>query len=215
QRVVVAGNHEIHFVRIAVGVDDADHRNLELARLVDRDLLFLRVDDEHRVGQPRHAADALEVLRQLAALLLVAGDLLLRERIEAAVGGHRFQIPEAAQTALNGREVREEAAEPAFVHEKHAAALRLFGNDVLRLALRADEQNSAALGGEAAHEFFGVAEQLDGLAQVDDVDAVPFAEDVLLHLRIPAFRLVAEVHSGLQQILHRDRGQWTSILNKS
>src|SRR5262245_46501929 len=47
QRVVVARNHEVDFVRIAVGVDDADHRNLQLARLVDGNLLFLRVDDEH------------------------------------------------------------------------------------------------------------------------------------------------------------------------
>jgi hypothetical protein len=56
------------------------------------------------------------------------------------------------------------------------------------------------------------SEQLHGLAQVDDVDAVPFAEDVLLHLRVPALRLVAEVHAGLQQILHRDRGQILLLL---
>src|SRR5262249_2253015 len=76
-RIVVAGDDEVDFVGIAVGVDDADHGNLELARLVDRNLLFLGVDDEDRVGQPRHAADALEVLLQLAPLLLVAGDFLL------------------------------------------------------------------------------------------------------------------------------------------
>ena len=51
QRVVVARNDVVDFVRIAVGVDDADHRNLELARLVDGDLLVLGVDDEDRVGQ--------------------------------------------------------------------------------------------------------------------------------------------------------------------
>ena len=47
----------------------------------------------------------------------------------------------------------------------------------------------------------------DGLAEVEDVDAVALAEDVRLHLGIPALRLVAEVHAGFQQILHRDRGQ--------
>src|SRR6185295_17069135 len=102
---------------------------------------------------------------------------------------------------------REQAAEPALVDMEHAAALRLFGDHVLRLSLGADEKDRAAFGREAAHEFFGVAEQLHRLAQVDDVDAVSFAEDVLLHLRIPALRLVAEVNSRLQQILHRDRGQ--------
>src|SRR6185436_19680717 len=33
------------------------------------------------------------------------------------------------------------------------------------------------------------------------------SKDEFLHLRIPAFGLVAEVHTGLQQILDRDRGQ--------
>src|SRR5262249_7401573 len=44
---------------------------------------------------------------------------------------------------------------------------------------------------------------LESLLQVDDVDAVPLAEDVLLHLRIPSFGLVAEVHTSLQQFFHR------------
>src|SRR6185436_17711718 len=92
QRVVVAGNDQVDFVGIAVGVDDANHRNLQLARLVDGNLFLLGVDHEHRVGQPRHAADAFEVLRQLAAFLLVAGDFLLREGVEPTVGGHRFEI---------------------------------------------------------------------------------------------------------------------------
>src|SRR6185295_6458169 len=102
---------------------------------------------------------------------------------------------------------REQAAEPALVDMEHAAALRLFGDHVLRLSLGADEKDRAAFGREAAHEFFGVAEQLHRLAEVDDVDAVSFAEDVLLHLRVPALRLVAEVNSRLQEILHRDRCQ--------
>ena len=51
------------------------------------------------------------------------------------------------------------------------------------------------------------------LPQVDDVDAVPFAEDVFLHLRVPALGLVAEVNARLQQILHRDRGQTCLLLS--
>jgi hypothetical protein len=55
--------------------------------------------------------------------------------------------------------------------------------------------------------LFGFTEQLHRLAEIDDVNTVSFAEDVLLHLRIPALRLVAEMNPGLQQILHRDTGQ--------
>ena len=101
----------------------------------------------------------------MLALLLVARDLLLRERVEAAVGGHRFEVAQPAEAALNGREVGEEAAEPALVDVEHAAALRFFGDDVLGLALGADEQDRAAFGREAAHELFGVAEQLHRLAR--------------------------------------------------
>ena len=64
-----------------------------------------------------------------------------------------------------------------------------------------------AVGGEVGDELFGLAELLDGLVQIDDVDAVPLAEDEFLHLRIPPLRLVAEVNAGLQQILHRNPGQ--------
>src|SRR5207302_8315410 len=85
--------------------------------------------------------------------------------------------------------------------------LRLLGDYVLGLTLGAHEENRAAFGREAAHEFVSVAEQLHRLAQIDDVDAVSLAEDVLLHLRVPALRLVAEVNTRLQQILHRDCGQ--------
>jgi hypothetical protein len=81
---------------------------------------------------------------------------------------------------------------------------------VLRLPLGADEQHRASGGGELADELLGLPEQLGGLAQVDDVDAVPLAEDERLHLRVPALRLMAEMNAGLQQVLHSDRGQASS-----
>ena len=49
QRVVVARNHVIDIIRVAIGVDDADDGNLQLPSLVDRDLLLTGVHDEHRV----------------------------------------------------------------------------------------------------------------------------------------------------------------------
>src|SRR5262245_50398330 len=43
KRVVVARNDEVDFIGVAVGVDHADDGNLQLARLVDGDLLLARV----------------------------------------------------------------------------------------------------------------------------------------------------------------------------
>src|SRR3990170_3107842 len=139
QGVVVAGDHEVDFVGIAVGVHDADDRDLQLARLIDRDLLLAGVHHEERVGQPRHVADPFEVLLQLLLFLLDLRDLFLGERFVPAVGFHRLEIPQPREAALNRREVGQQSAEPPLVDEEHPAALGLFGNRVLRLPLRAHE----------------------------------------------------------------------------
>jgi hypothetical protein len=98
----------------------------------------------------------------------------------------------------------EQAAEPALGHERHAAALGLLGDRFLRLALGADEQHVLALRGDILNVLQRVLQQPVRLLQVDDVDAVALTEDVLLHLRVPAPGLVAEMHAGLEQVLDRD-----------
>ena len=47
-------------------------------------------------------------------------------------------------------------------------------------------------------------EQRNALRQVDNVNPVAVAEDVRLHLGVPAVGLVAEMRSGLEQLLHGD-----------
>ena len=59
-----------------------------------------------------------------------------------------------------------------------------------------------ALLGEAAHEGVGFLELLNGLLQVDDINTVAFAVDILGHLGVPAAGLVTEVDTGFQQLLH-------------
>src|SRR5688572_27937963 len=138
--IVVARNPEIYFVGVTVGVDDADDRNLQLAGFIDRNLFLAGVDDEDRVREARHAADALEVLLELASLFLEPRNLLLRQRVVPPVGDHRFQVSEPRQAALDRVEVGEEPAEPSLVDVIHSAAGRLFRNDVLRLSLGSDKQ---------------------------------------------------------------------------
>ena len=75
---------------------------------------------------------------------------------------------------------------------------------VAGLLLRADEQHGAAAAREAVGEALRLAEQLLGPQQVDDVDAAALAVDEAAHLGVPAARLVAEVHAGLQQLLDPD-----------
>jgi len=48
--------------------------------------------------------------------------------------------------------------------------------------------------------------------QVNDVNSVTLPVDVLLHLRVPAARLVAEVNSSLQEFFHRNIRQLSSFV---
>ena len=84
-----------------------------------------------------------------------------------------------------------------------ADALSLFLDRVLRLLLGADEKDGLAVGRQLADEVVSLFELLDGLLQVDDVDAVALGVDVGGHFGVPAAGLVAEVDAGFQQLLHR------------
>src|SRR5215211_2975930 len=87
-----------------------------------------------------------------------------------------------------------------------AARLGRGGDRVLRLALGADEQHLAAAGDALKDEIERASEQRHGLRQIDDVDTVAVAEDVRLHPRVPAVGLMAEMRSGLEQLLNGDDG---------
>ena len=117
---------------------------------------------------------------------------------------HGLKLLEALDGAADGLVVGEHAPQPPVVDVEHAAALGLFGNGVLGLLLGAHEQDDAAVGHRVHHVVVGDFKELDGLLQVDDVDAVSGPEDVRPHLGVPAAGLVAEVHPGLQQFLHGD-----------
>ncbi len=85
-----------------------------------------------------------------------------------------------------------------------AGAASRFRDRILRLALGADEQHLAARSRRLADEIERPCEQRHGLRQIDDVHPVAVAEDVRLHLGVPAVGLVAEMGTGLEQLLHRD-----------
>ncbi len=82
------------------------------------------------------------------------------------------------------------------------AALGGLGDGFLRLALGADEEHAAAAGGDVANGLQRAREERHGLLEIDDVHAVARAEDVILHLRIPAPRVMAEMDAGFQKLAH-------------
>ena len=182
----------------------ADDRDLELAGLFDRDVLLVRIDHEHHAGQLVHGLDAAERLQELVAIAADHHLLALGQREQRAVLFHLLETAQALERALHRLEVGERAAQPALRHVVLARTGRLLDDHVLRLLLGADEQDRLATARRVDHGLEGLAEQLDRVLQVDDVDAVTRAEDVLLHLRVPPTRVVSEVHARLEKRAHAD-----------
>ena len=174
----------------------------DASRLGDGDALGRGVDDEDGARKGRHLLDAAEVTVQALDLLVDLQVLLLRQALELAARLVVLQAHQVVDSGLDGREVRQRAAEPAIVDVRHHGALGFGLDGLLRLPLGAAEQDRLAAGDEVAHEVAGLVEVLDRLLEVDDVDAVALGEDVRTHARVPALRLVAEVDAGFKERLH-------------
>ncbi len=151
----------------------------------------------NRVGKTVHVFDAAEEALEPAHLVGQLRDFFLGKPIEIALELHILELAKTRDALLDRREVGQRAAQPALVDEERAGALGFFSDDVLRLFLRADEENDAPLARHLLDDFVRLAQPLHGECQIDDVDAVALLEDERLHLRVPAARLVAEVDARL------------------
>src|SRR6266536_1551092 len=196
-RVVVARDLVVDLVRVAVGVEDRHHRDAQLASLADRDVLLLVVDHPDGARHALHVPDAAQ--RPLQLVLLPAEDqlFLLGERRVAAGLLQDLELLQPLQSLVDGREVGQHPAQPALVHERHANPPRLFGNHLLGLLLRADEEDRAAVRDRLPDELVRLVDVGQRLLQVDDVDAVALGEDEPLHLRVPAAGLMSEVDAAV------------------
>src|SRR4051812_12661635 len=96
-RVVVAGDLVVDDGGVAVGVEDRDDRDAELARLVDGEVLLVGVDDPDRAGGAGHVTDAAEGALELDALAAEDQRLLLRQHGLAAGRLDELELLEALQ----------------------------------------------------------------------------------------------------------------------
>ena len=163
-------------------------------------------------GWRRMSATPPRFASSFSSSAIIAMPLLRGQQVELGLLPQRAQLVQALDPVGDRAPVREQSAQPAVVDVRHADAGGLGRDGVLRLLLRADEQHGAAALGDPARERVRLVEQLLRLLQVDDVDAATLGEDEALHLRVPAASLVAEVDSGLQQILHGHNGHGSPLL---
>ncbi len=202
--VVVARDDVVDHVGVTVGVDDRDDRQAELAGLGHGDVLLLRVDHEDGVGDALEIRDTREVAVEFLEFAAVAQRLALGHVVEVTGALHRTQFHHALHATGDGGEVGEHAAQPALVDEGHAAGLGVVLDGTLGLLLGAHEEDHAAVGDEVAHVGVARLDAEQGLAQIDEVNAVALAEDESTHLGIPTAGLVSEMDSGVQEFLQGD-----------
>ncbi len=88
------------------------------------------------------------------------------------------------------------------MHIEHFAAVGLFVDGFAGLFLGTHEKNRLAVGHDVGDEIVCAFEHAYGLLQIEDVDTVAGAENVLFHLRVPPFGLMAEVDARFQQLFH-------------
>ena len=85
---------------------------------------------------------------------------------------------------------------------KHFTTIGLLIDGVTRLLLCTDKQNRFAGRNGINNKIISRFKHSHGSLQVDNIDAVSGPKNKGLHFRIPAFRLVAEVDTGLKQFFH-------------
>ena len=141
---------------------------------------------------------------QLGEFLAEQDLLLLGQKIHAAVSLHGLELFHALDARADGDEVRHHAAEPTGIDVRHAALVGSVGDGLLGLFFGADEQDGATLLRELAHEGVGLVHAKEGLLEIENVDVTAVAENVRLHLGVPAAGLMTEVGACIEQRLNTD-----------
>ena len=83
---------------------------------------------------------------------------------------------------------------------------RGLGNHVGCLTLGANHEHTSAGCGNVADRGQSAIQKRNRLLQVENVNIVADAKDVLFHLRVPAARVMAEMDTSFKQLAHRKRG---------
>ena len=189
--------------RIDVRVANADDRNVEATSFGHGNLFVGEVGHDHQTGEVHHFADAAEHAQQLFAFTVLVEDFLLGEGLESTVGFHGVDLVNLLDGLANGLEVGEHTAQPAVGDGELVAGSGSFQHALTGSGLGADEQHGLAGFGNLGGGLGGFFEEVAGLGQVQNVDAVLFRQDVGFHFRVPALSLVTKVGACSEQVFNR------------
>ena len=165
-------------------------------------MLALDVHDEHRIRLAVQVADTIQANVQTVQLAAEHRLLLFHELSHAPVGLHGLEFDHPLDRFADGIQIGHHTTQPTFANVRLTGRLGSFLDADLGLFLGANKQHLAALGHDALEEVRSAINLGRRLDEVDDVDSVTSLEDVFLHLRVPLTRLVAKVHTRVQQFFY-------------
>ena len=202
-RIVIAGDHIVNRVGVAVGINNGNDRNAQSLGFGNGDMLFAGIDDKEGSGELGHIFDTTEVALKFDALTVESDDFFFGKFFEGAVFFHLIDVTKTIDALLDGAEVGQCSTQPTMVDEVLIGTHGLFFDDLLCLSLGADKENFFAPGGDVNEEFICFGEKRHRLLKIDDINAVACPKDVGLHTGVPAVGLVSEVNACFEHLSHR------------
>ena len=201
--VVVAGNREIDFLRVGVGVNQNADGNVQTVGFADGDVFMIGADGYHGVRSAAHVADALKVAFQLLAFAVQSGQFLLGHALEFRGLFNPFKVGKAFDALADRAHVGEHAAQPAMVDVVLTSGFRGFADGFLGLALAADEEDLLVAACQIGQEGASLVQAFFRFFKVDDMDTGLVLEKVLLHAGVPFAGLVAQMNTGFNHLVNQ------------
>ena len=110
------------------------------------------------------------------------------------VGLGGFKFLELADAFSNRLEIGEHPAQPALRDEIHAASPGFFFHDLDGLTfVGAHEEDRFSRRDGIPYEMTGVKKQINGLMQINNMNAVFFPKNIGLHFGVPAIDLMSKM----------------------
>ena len=197
--VVVTRNRQVDCVWIAIGIDQCNRLDTEIASFANGVLFLVRIDHNDRLRNPVHRADSVQVTVHLAILAIQRRLHFLGVSRQFLATANLFQLFKTTHSAANGSEIRQTTTQPTLSNIRHAATSRFAFDHRAGLSFGSDEQNQTATLGNLLSKFFGSQQTAYGFANINNVNRVLATIDVRSHLGVPAAAAVPKMYARFDQ----------------
>ena len=203
--IIVGRDHDVGERRIAIGIENANDRDVHPLCFAHSVLFTTRIDHNQRTWQAMKVTDAVKIAPDALDLATNRRLVLLLVLLDAASRLQAFQLDKARQALANSRKVCQRSADPPLSNRRHLALLCFrfdYGTD---LFLGPQEHDLCSSRRQRAHKVRCLVETADRFLEVNNVDLMPLSVDERFHLRVPTAGLVAIVDSGVDQFLRSNK----------